>query len=164
MEQKNKNRHMIDSVFVISLMLLFVICALSVIAIGAGVYRKNVSLMEANNSRRIASAYITEKVRQGDENGAVFCRELFGQKALVIQQTVRDELYDTYIYEFDGKLMELYARDDLDMFYPQSGQKILDISGLQIEEVSDDLFNVTITLSDGTTDDLFIARRSQKSD
>ena len=86
MNQQNKNRHMIDSVFVISLMLLFLLCALSVIALGAGVYKKNVANMAENNDRRIATAYITEKVRQGDQNGAVLCRQVFGANALVIQQ------------------------------------------------------------------------------
>ena len=155
---------MIDSVFVISLMLLFVICALSVIALGAGVYKKNVANMAQNNDRRIATAYITEKVRQGDEGGAIFCKEIFGTNALVIQHEVNGALYDTYIYEYNGSLMELFARDDLGVFYPQSGQKILDISSLQIEEVCDNLFDITITLDDGTTDNLFVAKRSRKTD
>ena len=162
MNYQNKSRHMIDSVFVISLMLMFVICALSVIAIGAGVYRKNVSSMQENNSRRIASAYITEKVRQADAGGAVFGKDIFGENALVLQEEKNGVLYDTYIYEFDGNLMELFARDDLDAFYPQSGQTILEIDSLDVKDVSDDLFEVTITLVDGTTDNLFIAKRSRK--
>ena len=151
---------MIDSVFVICLMLLFVLCALSVIAIGASIYQKNVSSMANNNSHRIASAYITEKIRQSDINGSVRTRDLFGEKVLVMSREVNGEIYNTYIYDFDGKLMELMARDNLNMIYPQSGQKIMDVKSFDIEEVSDNMFKIEVVLEDGTEDFLYIAKRS----
>ncbi len=151
---------MIDSVFVICLMLLFVLCALSVIAIGASIYQKNVSSMANNNSHRIASAYITEKIRQSDINGSVRTRDLFGEKVLVMSREVNGEIYNTYIYDFDGKLMELMARDNLNMIYPQSGQKIMDVKSFDIEEVPDNMFKIEVVLEDGTEDFLYIAKRS----
>lgn len=153
---------MIDSVFVICLMLLFVLCALSVIAIGAGIYQKNVSQMTDNNSRRIASAYITEKIRQSDVNGYVGTKELFGENVLVMSREVNGEMYSTYIYDFDGKLMELMARDDMSMIYPQSGQKIMEIKSFDIEEVSDKILKIEVVLEDGTEDFLYITKRSTK--
>ena len=155
-----KDKHMIDSVFVICLMLLFVLCALSVIAIGASIYQKNVSSMANNNSHRIASAYITEKIRQSDINGSVRTRELFGEKVLVMSREVNGEIYNTYIYDFDGKLMELMARDNLNMIYPQSGQKIMEVKSFDIEEVSDNMFRIEVVLEDGTEDFLYISKRS----
>ena len=158
--EKKKDRHVIDSVFVICLMLLFVLCALSVIAIGASIYQKNVSLMASNNSHRIASAYITEKVRQSDLNGSIRVKELFGENALAMSKEINGELYTTYIYDFDGKLMELMARDSLDVIYPQSGQRIMDIKSLKIEEASDRMFKIEVVLEDGTEDFLYITKRS----
>ena len=155
-----KDKHMIDSVFVICLMLLFVLCALSVIAIGATIYQKNVSSMANNNSHRIASAYITEKIRQSDINGSVRTRDLFGEKALVMSKEINGELYNTYIYDFDGKLMELMARNDLNVVYPQSGQKIMEVKSFDIEEVSEKMFKIEIVLEDGTEDFLYITKRS----
>ena len=35
-----------------------------------------------------------------------------------MSKEVNGELYNTYIYDFDGELMELMARDDLNMIYP----------------------------------------------
>ncbi len=157
---KKKDKHVIDSVFVICLMLLFVLCALSVIAIGASIYQKNVSAMASNNSHRIASAYITEKVRQSDINGTVRVKELFGESVLAMSKEVNGELYTTYIYDYDGQLMELMARDSLEVVYPQSGQKIMDIKSLEIEEVSDRMFSIEIVLEDGTEDFLYITKRS----
>ncbi|MCR5670229.1 MAG: DUF4860 domain-containing protein [Butyrivibrio sp.] len=159
-----KQNHMIDSIFVICLMLLFLISALSVIAIGAGIYKKNVSGMSHNYERRTACAYITEKVRQNDNNGAVFVRNLFDENVLVLQEELNEDLYNTYIYYYDGHLMELYARADLDNFYPQSGQKILDISSFDIEEKEPDLLSASITLTDGKTENIYIAKRSRKAD
>ncbi len=158
--QKKKDKHVIDSVFVICLMLLFVLCALSVIAIGASIYQKNVSAMASNNSHRIASAYITEKVRQADIDGTVRVKELFGENVLAMSKEVNGELYTTYIYDFDGQLMELMARDSLEVVYPQSGQKIMDIKSLEIEEVSDRMFSIEVVLEDGTEDFLYITKRS----
>jgi len=155
-----KDKHMIDSVFVICLMLLFVLCALSVIAIGATIYQKNVSSMANNNSHRIASAYITEKIRQSDINGSVRTRDLFGEKVLVMSKEINGELYNTYIYDFDGKLMELMARNDLNVVYPQSGQKIMEVKSFDIEEISEKMFKIEVVLEDGTEDFLYITKRS----
>ena len=155
-----KDKHMIDSVFVICLMLLFVLCALSVIAIGATIYQRNVSSMASNNSHRIASAYITEKIRQSDINGSVRTRDLFGERVLVMSKEINGELYNTYIYDFDGKLMELMARNDLNVIYPQSGQKIMEVKSFDIEEVSERMFKIEVVLEDGTEDFLYITKRS----
>ena len=159
-----KNKHIIDSVFVICLMLLFVLSALSVIAIGAAIYKKNIASMSANNSHRIASSYITEKVRQADDKGQIYVKEIFGENALVLTKSVKGILYNTYIYDYDGHLMELFARDDLQQFYPQSGQKILAVTSFDIEQVSDNLMNVEIVLEDGTRDFLYITKRSESED
>lgn len=165
MKTKNtRNDHVIDGVFVVSLLLMFVISALSVIAIGASIYKKNVSLMSDNYSHRIASAYITEKVRQSDIYGAVYVRNMFGENVLVMKQDIGGTLYDTYIYEYDGYLMELFARDDLKDFYPQSGQKILKISGLDINEASASIISVKISLENGIDESLYIAKRSYTKD
>ena len=162
MEYNKNDKHMIDSVFVICLMLLFVLCALSVIAIGASIYQKNVSSMAGNNSHRIASAYITEKVRQSDLNGRIRVKELFGENALVMSPEVNGELFSTYIYDFDGNLMELMARDNIGVVYPQSGQKIMEIKSFDIEEVSARMFKITVVLDDGTEDNLYITKRSME--
>ena len=160
MKQDQKKNHTIDTVFVICLLLLFVLSSLSVIAIGASIYKKNVSEMADNSSHRIACAYITEKVRQADEGGQVRVEEIFGENALVLTKEINGVSYNTYIYDYDGNLMELFARSDLGSFYPQSGQKILKIDSFDIKEISDGLFKADVVMSDGLKDYLYITRRS----
>jgi hypothetical protein len=142
-------------------MFLFVLSALAVITIGANIYKKNVSAMSDNYSHRIASAYVTEKVRQADNQGRVYVEDLFDQHALVLQDEIDGVLYNTYIYSYDGYLMELYARADLKDIYPQSGQKILEITSFNVDYVSDSLLSVNLILKDGDDESMFIARRSE---
>ncbi len=163
MDYNKKKNHMIDSVFVICLMLLFLLCALTIIAIGASIYKKNVSLMADNNSHRIATAYITEKIRQSDKNGAISVQQIFGESAIVMTDEIGGKFYNTYIYDYDGNLMELYARDDLGSIYPQSGQKIMEIKSLDVKEISENMLSVTFVLPDGSSDNLIISKRSQKT-
>ena len=162
MELEQKRNHTIDTVFVICLMLLFVLSALSVIAIGASIYKNNVGKMADNSSHRVACAYITEKVRQADNNGLVSIEEIFGENALVLSEEVGGTLYNTYIYDYDGELMELFARADMGTFYPQSGQKIMKIGSFDIEEVTEDLFKAVVVFDSGYEDYIYIARRSNK--
>lgn len=160
MELEGKRSHVIDTLFVLCLLFLFIISAITVIIIGAGVYKKNVSAMSGNYSHRIACAYISEKIRQADVKGRIFTEELFGQTTLVMQDEVDGVLYNTYIYNHDGYLRELYARSDLKELFPQSGQKILEISSFDITELNESCFKIQVTLDDGTVEDFLISKRS----
>ena len=161
MNPRTSKKHVIDTVFVICLMLLFLLSALTIIAIGASIYKKNVAQTNDNYAQRVSIAYVTEKVRQSDVSGSIFVRELFGQNVLVFQQEVNGDLYNTYIYSHEGYLMELFARDDLDSFYPQTGQKILKINSFMIEKASDDLLRATITEEDGQEETVYISIHSK---
>lgn len=160
MELEGKRSHVIDTLFVLCLLFLFIISAITVIIIGAGVYKKNVSAMSGNYSHRIACAYISEKIRQSDVKGRIFTEELFGQTTLVMQDEVDGVLYNTYIYNHDGYLRELYARSDLKELFPQSGQKILEISSFDITELNESCFKIQVTLDDGSVEDFLISKRS----
>ncbi|MBQ6415782.1 MAG: DUF4860 domain-containing protein [Butyrivibrio sp.] len=160
MEYVKNKHHIVDVAFILCLMLLFILSALSVISLGAGIYKKNVETMGSNYDHRTACAYITEKVRQSDNNGAIFVTNLFGQNTLVLQEEVNGTLYNTYIYYYNGYLMELYARADLTSFYPQSGQKILEINSFDVSYASEALLSVNIVLADGENEAVYIAKRS----
>lgn len=161
MNPETSKKHVIDTVFVICLMLLFLLSALTIIAIGASIYKKNVAQTNDNYAQRVSIAYVTEKVRQSDINGSVFVRELFGQNVLVFQQEVNGDLYNTYIYSYEGYLMELFARDDLKSFYPQTGQKILKINSFEIVEANEKLLMAFITEEDGLEETVYISVHSK---
>ena len=162
MYEENKGKHIIDGVFVIVLLLMFLLSALTVIAVGANIYRKNVEKTNENYSQRVSFAYVTEKIRQADQKGLVFVAENFGKNTLVMQQDIDGVKYDTIIYDYDGYLCELFARDDLGTVYPQSGQKILEINSFDVQEVTDGLISATIKDEDGCEESVFIAVKSSK--
>ena len=164
MNSGSNKQHMIDTVFVICLMLLFLLCALTVIAIGANIYKKNVAQTGNNYAQRVSIAYVTEKVRQSDNNGKVFVKNLFGQNVLVFQQEIDNDTYNTYIYSYNGYLMELFARDDLENFYPQTGQKIIEINSFDIESAGNNLLRATITENDGFEETVFISVHSSQGE
>ena len=163
MYEKTSGKHIIDGVFVICLLLMFLISALTVIAIGASIYKKNVEQTSENYSQRISFAYITEKVRQADQKGLVFVEERLGKNALVLQQEIDGTKYNTIIYDYEGYLCELFARDDLGTLYPQSGQKILQINSFDINEVTDGLLSATITDDNGIQESIFISIKSRSN-
>ena len=163
MNKENSGKHIIDGVFVICLLLMFLMSALTVIAIGANIYKKNVEETSENYSQRISFAYITEKVRQADTKGLVFVEERFGKNALVMQEEIGGVKYDTIIYDYEGYLCELFARNDLGTLYPQSGQKILEINSFDIKQVTDGLLSATITDDAGYEESVYIAVKSSSN-
>ena len=161
MNTGSDKHHVIDTVFVICLLLLFLISALTVISIGASIYKKNVEQTSENYAQRVSIAYVTEKVRQSDLEGKVFVQELFDSNVLVFHETVNGALYNTYIYSYDGYLMELFARADLNNFYPQTGQKILKLHSFDVERTSDNLLKAKVTEEDGSEETVFISIHSK---
>ena len=56
-------------------------------------------------------AYLRAKIRSADEDGAVSVRQLEDTDAIVIHD--KKERTVTYIYEYEGKLRELYASEEV---------------------------------------------------
>ena len=111
MKQKHET-HIIDILFVIALFCIFALSAIFLISVGADIYSKTVEHMDSNFNSRTSFAYVTEKVRQADKNGAVSMGELEGHPALLLYSSQNDTAYITYLYEHDGYLKELLVRED----------------------------------------------------
>ncbi len=160
MDLEGARSHIIDMVFVICLMFLFIFSALTVITIGADIYQKNVVAVDENYYKRTACAYITEKIRQSDVNGGIFVKKIFDQDALVLQSEENGILYDTYIYDYEGNLMELFAMDELKDLYPKSGQKILELTKFDVKYVGPTTLSVDVILKDGTEESFLVTTKS----
>ena len=107
MNRNPARKHSTDILFVLVLFLVFTSSALAVILLGARVYQSTSSRMESNYNVRTALAYVSEKIRQNDESGAVSLCELDGIPALTLSQRMEDTSYITYLYFQDGALKEL---------------------------------------------------------
>ncbi len=160
MDFKQKNRHMVDVLFVIALFCVFAICALMLVIIGSDVYRKTVRSMDQNYNTRTSFAYITEKIRQFDSEDAVSVGSLDGTDALVLTTTANDTAYSTYIYMYDGYLKELFTKSDTAISL-ESGQNILPLSDFTLTAINEHLYQFTLTSENNSTYSLYVSTRSQ---
>lgn len=158
MQFKNENRHMVDVLFVISLFCVFAFSALMLVIIGANVYKKTAAHMDTNYASRISYAYLSEKIRQNDHAGALSVGSYGDGDALIISENINGTVYYTYLYQYDGKLRELFTNTP-DTLHPSAGQAIMDCSSFSVSAVSDTLYYFSLTGSDGEETALYASTR-----
>ena len=107
-----KQRHSIDILFSLSLFTVFVICAFLVLLFQTGSYQAIIKQGEEVERMHTPLAYLRTKIRSADEDGAVSVRQLEDTEAIVIQD--KKERTITYIYEYEGKLRELYVSEEVE--------------------------------------------------
>ena len=148
MRFQEKRQHIVDLLFPIALFFVFAVSALTVILLAARIYR-SVSLdASRHDTARTSLAYISEKIRQGDADGSISLGEFDGQTALILKQSNEDTDYYTYIYAYEGKLMELFVRDGT-AAAASSGKLIMPVADFSMEQLDDSLFSFTCTDTDG---------------
>lgn len=161
MNTKKENKHTIDALFVIALFFAFALSSLTLIALGANVYRGIVDHMSQNSVERTAYAYITHKLRQYDDSTGSFYVEAFGDtNALIIATEINGVRYKTYLYEYEGYLCEMIARSELDMS-PSDGTRIMEMNELTIKAEGGGLYSFTICPADGNEMQLLVNTHSE---
>lgn len=157
---EQQEHHIIDILFVIALFCIFALAAIFLISIGANIYGKTVSHMESNFNGRTSFAYVTEKIRQSDNDGAVSIGDFNGCPALLITKKAGDTNYITYLYEHEGYLKELMVRQDTPLA-PSAGQNILAVSEFTLTQINDRLLSFNITTEDGVENSLYVSIKSE---
>lgn len=133
----SRSSHSVNTVFVLLIFCLFAVCSLFLVLIGANSYRRIVGEMDSNNETRASLSYISNKVHAA--NGSdVRIETLNGQEALVIRSNAGEREYNTYIYLYDGYLMELYTRAG-NGFTPGNGDKITPLTAFTMEKNDSEL-------------------------
>ena len=155
----NNHQHMIDILFVLSLFCVFAVSAVVVILFGANIYRSTVSHMDENYTQRTSIAYITEKIRQSDEKGALELRTENNTQILMLTSVINDIPYATSLYEYNGWLYELFARTDIELPL-DAGQPVMEVSSLDFKEISPSLLCVSICDSNGESETIYISTHS----
>lgn len=118
-----KQRHSIDILFSLSLFTVFVICAFLVLLFQTGSYQAIIKQGEEVERMHTPLAYLRAKIRSADEDGAVSVRQLEDTDAIVIHD--KKERIVTYIYEYEGKLRELYASEEVKPMHHTAGFPLL---------------------------------------
>ena len=162
MRTKRDERHIIDMIFVLALFALFAIASVLLIAIGVSVYRQGAEAMGDNSTVRTSYAYVSEKIRRADAEGAVECGSVGESDALLLSYEINGISYTTTLYVYENMLTELVARSGLS-FPPSAGQPVAALAKLKCQQVSEDLLKITLIETGGEERSLYAHVRSNPS-
>jgi hypothetical protein len=136
-----KKEHIVDIMFVLLVLLLFVTFGFCVIMVGARVYQSTVDQMEENYSSGTALAYTVQKLRQNNQVGTIEMTKIDEEDGILIHSQVKDVDYATYIYFCDGYLWELYTKAST-VVHTGMGQKLVQVKDFTIEKVDRGLYQI----------------------
>lgn len=155
----DRETHRIDSIFIMLLFFLFALTAFVLIMIGVRQYKATANAMDYNYEIRTVTSYLREKTRQNSSNSSISIENINDTNALCLKSTIKDNVYNTYIYYYDGSLREMYIQDGTS-FTLNLGQQIVTISGFDMVKTDDGLIIVTISDSFGGTTDMYLSSNS----
>lgn len=130
------------------LVCVFAGCLFFTLASGARIYKNISAVMEEQNSARTALGYVTAKLHQSDAAGSVSLTELEGVPALLIRDESEGASYTTFIYCWDGYIMELYCPAS-ESLLPSDGLRVVAARSLTFA-LSDGLLRVDCETAGGT--------------
>lgn len=137
---------------------LFAASALLLVLAAAGAFRGVSARVESSGRIRTSLAYVMNKVRAGDESGAVALENEGNVRALVISSQAGGEACKTYLYWHGGYLKELFLAAD-QPFAPEDGEQIERLSGFSVRKAGR-LLTVTAAGPEGETLSAAVCLRS----
>lgn len=161
-KRTDHSRHGAEQLFPALLFFVFLLCTIFTILIGSRVYE---NIRERDNlsfHTDTAMAYISNKVRQGDMADSVSIREIDDCQVLVLTSDYEGILFETWIYQMDNALWELFTQKDsgIDL---SSGQLIMECDPVSFSLETNDLGNTILTISlDGSREAKVLLRSTQK--
>lgn len=136
-----KRGHTLDVLFPLGLLAIYAVAAAGAVLQAADGYRDSLTRADRDFGRATALAYVAEKLRAGDEAGAVRVDALEDCPALVLSVNREGGWYDTYIYCYDGSLRELMVKRELTPA-PGMGAKLLELEDFRPEWAGDGLLHL----------------------
>ena len=142
---KEPRRHLTDIVFTLSLFGLFVIVSLTLVLMGANVYRDTHEEMTANYDVRTSLVYITEKLRQSGTEPQLATVD--GADALVLPRPFDSGDYETWIFFAGDELREVTVAAGTQV-RAGDGQAIMPLHSFTLER-ADGLLTVSVQTEAG---------------
>lgn len=143
MLQLHSSKTKIDTLFLVSLFVLFAFTSSILVLLGAKQYHSTADSMNENYEVRTACSYFSEKIRQND-HASINQMEFDGLPALVLTETTEAGTYRTYIYVYNHNLCELFVESQADA-RPSMGQSIVPMNALDMELSDRGLLTLTFT-------------------
>ena len=157
---RRKNR--IVDMFPILLFLIFTLSALGIVTLSVQIYKNIVERAEGRFDTGTAAAYLSEKFRNHDADGNIVISDFQGNAAVMIEESVKEVPYVTYIYVYDGYLRELYTeKARLSGCSAADGSSILPMGSMEIQKVSDRLIRLRFKDTAGKDEETFLSIKSR---
>lgn len=151
--RRRVSQHHMSGLLMLLLFGVFAACVLAVLLTGARAYRGLTQRDQAAFNRRTGVQYIAARVRQADVAGGVTVGPFGDAMALTITQ----EGFVTWVYWYDGYLMELYTLADAELT-PQDGVRIMPMESLSLT-LEDGLLTAEVCGEGGVVDTLRLSLR-----
>jgi hypothetical protein len=114
-----------------TLLCIFAFSSLVTVILAANTYSSINDAAAANFQHRTPLSYISTKVRQADEANSIKVLQKEGIDILVLQDKQNGEINETWIYEYQGNLCEIYVGKGAD-FSLADGLAIIPSYGLAL--------------------------------
>ena len=157
MKKKNKPKR-INSLMALMIFGAFVVCVFIVIISGADLYKKLIDKDTDSFNMRTVGQYITTRIHQADSYAGVSIEDFCGTDAVVITEQIDGDMYKTWLYCYDGYLMELFGMDDI-MLMPEDGEAVLKAEDIKFS-LEDDLLKADISVKEGESYEVCVYIRS----
>ncbi|MBQ7536259.1 MAG: DUF4860 domain-containing protein [Stomatobaculum sp.] len=142
--------HSIDLLFVLLIFAGFVATAMLLISMETSEYQKIIGRMQDNDLSRVTTAYLTQKVRQGREIDAITTEDFHGIPSLCVRSRIAGRQYETYLYVYEGRLMELMTPEgNIDSVIPAGGTPLVPMEELHFEIIKENAVLVEGITGDG---------------
>lgn len=151
-------RHAVTGVFALVLISLFAVLALVVVLTGTQAYTSVTGRADQNVSLRGTMGYLTEKLRTGDDGGAVCVFEADGVHGISIGQDVDGTRYETRVYAYEGNLCEQFVEAG-EPFDASMGDLLIPVKDAVFSLDSRGLAAFTVTFPDGSRRTAHVALR-----
>ncbi|MDR1159518.1 MAG: DUF4860 domain-containing protein [Syntrophomonadaceae bacterium] len=130
--KNEKGYSLIEITFVMILIALFGITTYTLVAVGAQSYEKMLYEREDHSNLRIALSYISTRVRQADAENDIHLEKIDEvNDALVISSAIDGDIYETWIYQYEDHLYELFKPQEI-AFDPEYGTSLVVIGGMDL--------------------------------
>jgi hypothetical protein len=155
-----KHVNIVEVLCMAALLLLFGVTSIFVVAQGSNTYEKILERRTVASDLRVANSYISMRVRQLDEGGAMELRSIYEENDCLILYLTADDgsLLEHAIYYADGALQEqVYFKDW--GFDPTLGDTIITLDGFHLS-----LENGLLIIQTQRMDDTHELRLSMRSE
>lgn len=129
---RRRNTWIANYACILSLLCVFIIGALVMMNVGVHVYKNTIENNAENFRLRASLSYVATKVRQYDTVDSVQVQEEEGIPVLILKETLDTGIYETRIYCYEGRMMELFQEQNLE-HHLEDGIEVMELEELSME-------------------------------